>query len=154
MAGASEAGVTLTEAMDLLAGCTAADTGCFASDQDAYVTMQSRFPDAGDRIATLRMADAATEAGMAGEPLEAATYTTWGLVPDTAAREAALAKHPYRDPGHPSKIVDGPEARVVDDLGDETAPDNMRRRIVHCAYQCGKAGVGNCPVLLSAAGRD
>jgi hypothetical protein len=155
MAGVEEvSGVTIPEAMDLLSGCSAKGTGCFASDPEAYLAMQGRFPDYGDGLATRRMVDAATEAGMAGVSLDEASFTTWQLVPDEAAISAALAEHPHRDPGHQSKIVDGLQARVVDNLGSETAPDDMRPRIVRCAYLCGKAGVGNCPVLLGITSQD
>ena len=150
MAGA-EAGVTVTEARELLAGCEAADTGCFGSDPEAYLAMQSRFLDVGDEITTLRMVQSVTEAGLARVAFEDAMYAPWALVPDDDARQAeavrlaALGRRDA-DPGNPQKMVDGSQARVVEHLGPDT-PDNRRAQIVRCAYVCGKTGIGNCPIL-------
>lgn len=148
-AGFEEMVAAAREQLDV---CEQTGSGCFADHPEAYADFMGPQADPGYALYMQRMASAATEAGIAGRPLETATFTTWELVPDDAANQRAAAEMTAR--GHSGgrsdsyhKMVDGPQAQVVDELPERPPRDDRREQIVNCAYLCGKAGVGNCPIL-------
>lgn len=118
---------------ELLGQCKDAQE-CFASDESALRSMLL-IDDGGIRVQFQRIAAAADHAATEGIPLEDGVYT-----------EVIL-----RVVGRLGSLVDGETKSLGDILRDpraeeEYSVENSAARIARCAYACGQAGVGGCPV--------
>jgi hypothetical protein len=123
----------------VLGSCSDPESGCFAGDPEALGHMINT--DNGViRASYERIADAADEAGSKGTALADATYTpatleVVGFFPSSQSRGGRSVI---------CEIGSGKPERIGDLL--EISASGLKARIARCAFACGQAAVGSCPV--------
>jgi hypothetical protein len=106
--------------------CSGSVPGCFASDPEALEYAQFN-GDLGIMHSNRALMHGAVEAARQGIPFEEATYNR--------------VTHASMQVGVP-----GPSTRISE-LAEGDHADEMQLRVARCAYACGSATLGNCPLI-------